>query len=129
MAVFSKEQQNSVWEKGIIVDGYDPNIVRKDACGAWILKSKYDVHDSPFGWQIDHIYPASKLFSMGMSQELIDDLQNLRPLNIRNYISKKDDYPIYKAVMTSKDNENIDCNDIKQVNLKLQAILKQLYKL
>jgi len=129
MSEFNDEQRDAVWEKGIIVDGYDPNIVRKDACGAWILRLKYDVHESPFGWQIDHTYPALKLSSMGMKQELIDNLQNLRPLNIRNNISKKDDYPIYKAVMTSKDNENIDCNDIKQVNLKLQGILKQLYKL
>ena len=37
------------------MDGYDPTLFRKDACGAWIIRDKYGDSDSIYGWQIDHI--------------------------------------------------------------------------
>lgn len=50
--------------------------------------------NSAFGWEIDHIYPASKLKERkDVTDEQIDDMRNLRPLNWRNNASKGADYP------------------------------------
>ena len=46
-----------VWNKAKIVDGYNPEIFRKDPCGAWIIRNKYGATDNPYGWVIDHVYP------------------------------------------------------------------------
>ena len=48
-----------MWSKGIIVKGYDEALFRKDCCGAWIVKNEYG-KQSPFGWEIDHVYPQVK---------------------------------------------------------------------
>lgn len=50
-----------VWEKGRAVLGYDSKFVRKDACGAWMSFEDYNDRNSPCGWEIDHVYPKSKL--------------------------------------------------------------------
>ena len=53
--------RRKVWEKAQTVDGFNPDMYRKDPCGAWIVWDKYGVQDSIYGWQIDHIYPQSKV--------------------------------------------------------------------
>ena len=50
----------SIWEKGIVVDGYNENLYRQDAGGAWISREAYNAVDRDMGWEIDHIYPVCK---------------------------------------------------------------------
>ena len=71
-----------VWEKGKIVPDNDPNIWRKDECGAWIGRNYYGDRNSQYGWEIDHVIPESR----GGGNELI----NLRPLQWGNNASKQD---------------------------------------
>jgi len=69
---FSPEKVQQVWEKGTILSGIDPNIWRKDACGAWINRAAHNSkRENPVDneWEIDHINPNGG-----------DDLSNLRPL-------------------------------------------------
>ena len=56
-----KERLDVIWNKGQVVKGYNEKCYRKDACGAWMIREKYGDRTSPFGWEIDHIYPKSKL--------------------------------------------------------------------
>ena len=125
--VITEERKRKVWEKGIIVPNFDPAKYRKDACGAWIAWNRYDDKHSPYGWQIDHIYPESKLRIRRMSQESIDHPDNLRPLNWRNNESKGADYPTYHSVVKAVDNHNEEIDDTFDVNSELQAKLKKLY--
>lgn len=125
---YTKDIIDEVWEKGIPVDGYDSKIVRKDACGAWIIRELYGDKDTAFGWEIDHIYPESKLKDLG-KLELASGIINLRPLNVANNISKSDSYPEYKATLTSEEEKNIECNDYYIVNKQLQEELAQYFKL
>lgn len=118
----------SVWEKGQIVDGFNPDMYRKDPCGAWIAWDKYGAQDNFFGWEIDHIFPKSKLEEMGFSISLIDDLRNLRPMQHENNASKSIDYPSYMAVVTSDGNKNIYKDTPLTVNEETRTILAQLYK-
>jgi hypothetical protein len=76
---FSDEKIQQVWEKGTILQGIDPNIWRKDHCGAWINRRLHGNRDSPlgYGWEIDHIDPNGG-----------DDVSNLRPLQWKNNLDK-----------------------------------------
>ena len=71
-----------VWEKAIAVPGYNPTIIRKDICGAWIKWNDYGNRESQCGWEIDHIKPVSLGGSSLMS--------NLRPLHWQNNARKSD---------------------------------------
>ena len=65
-----------VWEKAIRVDGFDSDTIRKDCCGALILKTEFGNRNSNFGWEIDHVYP--------LSQGGDDNIDNLRPMQWEN---------------------------------------------
>ena len=121
------ELKQLVWDKGVIVPTVDESKYRKDACGAWIARDRYgDVH-SPYGWQIDHIYPESRLLLRGYSQESIDNLSNLRPFHWKNNASKGADYPTYHSVVKAINNHNEDIDDTFEVNANVQVILRKLY--
>lgn len=126
---FSKQQIQSIWDRAVKVDGYDPTRFRKDACGAWIFWDKYADSDSIYGWQIDHIVPRSLLEENGFSDEMIDNPLNLRALQHDNNASKSDDYPSYTAVVTSNGAENIHSIKFLEVNKKKQERLTELYNL
>ena len=57
---FTEQEKRAAWNKAREVDGYDKNMFRKDACGAWIAWSKYGARDNDYGWEIDHIYPVER---------------------------------------------------------------------
>lgn len=87
-----------IWEKAEKVEGYNPNIWRKDFAGAWIRKQDYGQR-TMYGWNIDTICPLSRGGKI--------DVDNLIPIHWRNNIYKADDYPSFKSCITSKDNSNI----------------------
>ena len=126
---FTTQQIDDVWSKGTKVPNFDSSKYRKDACGAWISRDKYGDEHSPYGWQIDHIYPESKLKLRRMNQESIDDIQNLRPMHWKNNKSKGADYPTYHSVVKAVDNHNEEIDDTFEVNQSTQAILRNLYGL
>lgn len=125
----NEELRKIAWDHAVVEPGYDDSKYRKDACGAWIMWDKYNVTDSIFGWQIDHIYPESKLKERGFSREMIDHPANIRALQHQNNQSKSADYPGYIAVITSQENRNIVNRVSLTINTKKQEELKQLYNL
>ena len=128
MSDFSKQEIEDVWSQGLIIEGWNPDIVRQDAAGAWILRVKYGDHDSIFGWDIDHIYPQNELEKLNVPQELINNRINLRPMNWKNNISKSNDYPEYRSVLKSSDKTNVEDPQYKIVNEKKQQELKEFYR-
>ena len=128
MSDFSKQEIEDVWSQGLIIEGWNPDIVRQDAAGAGILREKYGDHDSIFGWDIDHIYPQNELEKLNVPQELINNRINLRPMNWKNNISKSNDYPEYRSVLKSSDKTNVEDPQYKIVNEKKQQELKEFYK-
>jgi 5-methylcytosine-specific restriction endonuclease McrA len=88
---FDAATVEAVWRKGRIAAGYDPNRWRKDACNAWMDRTKYGDTSSGHGWEIDHVYPASKGGG--------DELNNLQPLQWSNNRSKSDDYPQWSCAV------------------------------
>jgi len=123
----TKEKILTAWSKATIVDGFDPETYRKDACGAWIVWDKYGITDNIYGWQVDHIVPQSMLEGVGAS--FVDDDRNLRALQHQNNASKGDDYPAYTAVVTSDANKNILKTQNLVVNNKTREILNKLFNL
>jgi hypothetical protein len=90
----NEEIVQQVWEKGIAVDNNDAQYWRQDECGAWISRSNYGHQQSPFGWEINYILPQTVKGGQ--------DLQNLRPVQWKNNIYKKDGNMVcvLKAVKT-----------------------------
>lgn len=110
-----------IWEKGIVVDGYDENLYRQDFAGAWMARDKYGNTESLLGWEIDHVYPIAK----GGDNHLI----NLRPMNWQNNKSKGDDFPNYRAVVVAEKSVNVQTDVDCSVNQTLFEKLKVLYNL
>jgi len=79
---WSEQTKLLVWQKGIIVDGFDPRVVRKDKCGFIMKYSEHGNRNSDKGWEIDHI----KAVANGGT----DEMYNLQPLHWRNNSAKGD---------------------------------------
>lgn len=116
---FTEQQKEIAWNKASIVDGYNPDLYRKDACGAWIAKNKYGQQDNMFGWEVDHIFPADR-----GGDEHSD---NLRAMQHQNNASKGNDYPTYNAVITAEGNKNIRHEQVFTINETLRKQLKLIY--
>ena len=117
----------AVWQKARVVEGFNPDMFRKDACGAWISWDKYGIKDTLYGWEIDHICPVAMLEQLGYSEELIWHIDNLRAVQCDNNKSKSDDYPSYTAVVTSDGNKNIYRESNLLVNEKTRNKILQLF--
>ena len=66
--MFDEQIINDVWNKGLVDDRYNPELVRKDACGAWIIRDKYNDRENPYGWVID---PTLTSFYEVLNQQLL----------------------------------------------------------
>ncbi len=108
MGNFSEQKIQEVWEKGMIVPGYNEDKVRKDACSAWMKREEYGNIESNYGWEIDHTKPESKGGS--------SDLSNLRPMQWSNNRNKGDDYPEYIAVVKSEGNKNVNKEQHRKIS-------------
>lgn len=116
---FSEEQKRIAWQHANVVEGYDHNHVRKDVCGAWIVWGKYGCQDSPFGWEIDHVFPQK----LGGDERDI----NLMAIHCVNNQSKNDDYPSFFSAITSQDTHNKTERTMMLVPMWLQQELKKNY--
>ena len=90
---FSQYEVEAVWQKGRIQPGYDPRVYRKDRCGQWMKRLAHGT-TGDYGWEIDHMRPASRGGS--------DELGNLQPLHWRNNRGKGDDYPQWYCTLPSR---------------------------
>lgn len=88
---FSELEIQRVWNKAPTAGGYDPAEVRFDSCGAFIRRDQYGNTNSQFGWEIDHMFPASKGGS--------DELTNLQPLQWQNNRHKGDQWPYWSCAV------------------------------
>lgn len=49
---YSEDIIQKVWNKGVYIGHNDPNMWRKDECGAWMGRHFYGNHESTYGWEI-----------------------------------------------------------------------------
>lgn len=118
---FALEMVESIWNRAAEMEGLDPKLFRKDACGAVMARSQYGIRDSNFGWEIDHVYPIA----MGGD----DNIENLRAMQWENVESKGSDFPVYKSAVSFRGFENVEDVSNKKVNSTLVKGLMQIYPL
>lgn len=100
MADFTEEQIEQVWQKAKVAANNNPDVFRQDYAGAWIRRDQYGKRNEKYGWEIDHCQPKGEGGT--------DYIGNLYPLHWRNNVSKGDDYPSWKTVLTSNGNKNVE---------------------
>jgi hypothetical protein len=70
----------------------DPQVRRKDGCGAWIDWAAYGMCiENGTGWEIDHAVPVA----VGGG----DEITNLQPLQWQNNRHKGDDWPTWSCLV------------------------------
>lgn len=116
---FSEDKIQKIWEKGLPIDNFDPAKVRKDIVGAGMIRGHYG-KETLYGWGVDHIYPVSKGGD--------DQFDNLRPMQIDNNRSKKDNFPTYLAVKGFDGEKNIDKRIEMTIHEDIIGKLKLLYR-
>lgn len=105
MADWTEEEKLEIWAKGTPCPPNDPNIWRKDQCGAWMHYSEYgapskDEPHTSYKWQIDHIKPESKGGE--------DIVSNARPLQWYNNDSRQNG--LLKTKVTANGKKNVEVN-------------------
>ena len=100
--------KKAVWAKAPYIDIRHPELGKYDPCRACIIKEEYGNQDSDFGWQIDHIFPEQKLKDAGVPQNMIDHIDNLRPMHHKNNNKKSDKFPEYTGIVSAIGTTNID---------------------
>lgn len=118
---FSNEIIEKVWQTGKIVEGVDSKMIRKDPCGAWIVRDKYGMPDNDYGWDIEFIYPVA----LGGD----DNLKNLRATHCANIKSKGNSYPSYIVAVSSDGQINVPVRKVLKVNKTKREMLKTIYKI
>lgn len=121
------EDIRRIWNKAVEVSGYNSDMVRKDACGAWIVFSQFGDRNKPYGWEIDHVMPVSLLVEKGIPRESMSVDDNLRPLHWMNNASKGNKYPSYIAVVEAEGDKNKYVEKAFSVNANLQNRLNKIF--
>jgi len=80
--IFSSETINTVWYKGHVARGYNPEYVRSDRYGSLMERKEYGNRKSKYGWEIDHIIP--------LSVGGLNTMSNIQPLQWENNAAKSD---------------------------------------
>lgn len=81
--VFDVMAVDAVWQKGVVIPGTNPNLIRKDSQGFWIERYNYgDTTRGGTGWEIDHI--------ISVDDGGGDHLDNLQPMQWQNNRSGAD---------------------------------------
>lgn len=117
--MFDKDIIQQIWDKSRILDGMNPNLFRKDPCGAIIARDQYGQSSSPFGWEVDHIFPLEKGGD--------DNMDNLRAMHVLNLKAKGTDYPVYESAVTMDVVNNKPYRIQFRVREDLQYKLSKLY--
>lgn len=118
--MLTEDDIDKIWLTARKVDGMDANMVRKDPCGAWIVRDKYGHPENEYGWEIDHIYPLA----LGGD----DNPVNLRAMHCANARSKGNSYPSYIVAMTSDGKANVSTRRVLKVNKAKREVLETMYR-
>lgn len=102
---WTSQQIEEVWNKGEIIENYNPQLYRKDYAGALMFKNsfinnvKLNDDSKNLNWTIIHQCP--------LSHGGTSDISNLQPMNNINAIAKGNNYPRWKTATTFNGKQNI----------------------
>lgn len=116
---YTNEDIERVWNAARKVEGMDASMIRKDPCGAWIVREKFGMPENEYGWEIDLIFPKA----LGGDERP----ENLRAMHCANAKSKGSSYPSYIVAVTSQGQVNVPVRTVLKVNKARRQVLEALY--
>lgn len=125
---WTEEAKLAVWNKAPISGIHNSREIRFDPCKALMHWSEYGNRESDYGWEIDHVVPEQFLHDNGVPEDLIDNIDNLRPMHWSNNLKKSSAFPQYNANTTMVGGVNYD-NAYREycVNADLINVVGKLY--
>ena len=125
----TQELIDKVWNKGKSAEDADHKFesTTDEVVPAKLYRTSRE--NTNMAWEVDHIFPKQILQNLGVPQDKIDDLKNLRPLQHSNNESKGTLYPDYTKVMQWDENRqyNVPCKKSVTVSDDTQRVLEKLY--
>lgn len=124
--------KDKVWNKGNNVagesDSYKYELTTDDVTPAKLYKSSRE--NTPMAWEVDHIFPQKILEKLGVPQDMIDHIDNLRPLHHSNNEAKGTQFPNYQKTVCWDEarKENVSCNQSVRIADETIERLNNLYK-
>ena len=82
-----------------------------------------------FGWEIDHVYPTSRLNMMGIPRKLWNHPLNIRAMHWKNNFSKANSFPQYTSAVVDCGFTNMEQNSVFWVSEELQDELNRFFKI
>lgn len=116
---YTNEDIEHVWNSARKVEGMDADMIRKDPCGAWIVREKYGMPENDYGWEIDLIFPKA----LGGDERP----ENLRAMHCANVKSKGSSYPSYIVATTARGQVNVSVRRVLKVNKTKRQVLEAIY--
>jgi hypothetical protein len=92
---WTEEQIRKAWNQGQIAERSNPDMWRKDVCGAWVSRQEYGNKNSIYGWEIDNGNPPA---------DGANDGSGLRPLQWKNAAARKEGKPTCAVIAYGGEN-------------------------
>ncbi len=107
LKVWTKEQINTAWERGLVTPTYEAEAYRSDYAGALMFKDSFIANPNTEENNNVRSYSWTIVYQCPLAAVGTEEARNLWPLNCMNALAKGQDYPKWKTTITFNGRENV----------------------
>ncbi|WP_375316957.1 hypothetical protein [Spiroplasma endosymbiont of Virgichneumon dumeticola] len=107
LKVWTKEQINTAWERGLITPTYEAEAYRSDYAGALMFKGSFIANPNVEENNNVRSYSWTIVYQRPLVAGGTEETSNLWPLNCINALAKGQDYPKWQTTITFNGRQNV----------------------